>query len=272
MAGPLALPVPNLERFAGDDFKFQIARHYYEDDSGISQPPVEHVKFTTGGHELNWRYLRCADDHFVDLSAFYHTCHYLRAWAFARVMCPVAQEVTLVLTTNGPADLWLGDQHNHRQEHFHHQIPHSVRFSATLAEGPNDILVRLEEVAVRECPYAMALQIVSPAFEGAAEQPQVLLPTTNEDIARRRRLEKVYEAAYVEKDVYARNDPIVLRWPDDLDESVERDRAFGDAFGEDLRRSAKNGHGQSPSQAEFCLSAHRWPLPRSGDATAQGVL
>lgn len=220
VAGPQAVPVPNLERFEEDDFKFQIARHYYEDDSGISLPPVEHVKFTVGDDELTWRYILCADDHFVDLTAFYHTCHYLRAWAFARVICPVAQKVTFVLTTNGPADLWLGKRHVHRQEHFHHQIPRSVSFAATLDEGPNDVLVRLEEVATRECPYAIALQIVGPAFEDAAERPQVLLPTTNEAIARRHRLEKVYEAAYLEKDVYARDDQIVLRWREDLDTSA----------------------------------------------------
>ena len=30
VAGPQAIPVPDLERFQGQDWKLQIARHYYE--------------------------------------------------------------------------------------------------------------------------------------------------------------------------------------------------------------------------------------------------
>ena len=40
------------------------------------------------------------------------------------------QQLNLVLTTNGPADVWINGQHCHRQEHFHHQIPLSVPFQA----------------------------------------------------------------------------------------------------------------------------------------------
>jgi hypothetical protein len=221
VAGPQAIEVTDLERFTGDDFKLQIARHYYEDDAGITRAPLENAKFSVGGdEELTWRYFRCADDHFVDLTAFYHICHYLRGWAFARLVSPAAQQVTLVLTTNGPADVWLRDQHVHRQEHFYHQLPHSVSFPATLEEGPNDILVRVEEVATRECPYAMALQIVGPAGNDGVEQIVVHLPTSNENLARRRRLEQVFEAAYLEQDVYVRDDQIVLRWPADLEDST----------------------------------------------------
>src|SRR5262245_58910894 len=126
VAGPQATFVPDLERFEGPDFKLQIARHYHEHDSGIAQPPTERDTFAAGDTTLTWRYARCRDDHFVDLTAFYHTCHYLRSWAYAEVICPEPQESAFVLTTNGPADVWLNGRHIHRQEHFHHQIPHSI--------------------------------------------------------------------------------------------------------------------------------------------------
>ncbi len=246
VAGPQAIKVLDLERFEGDDFKFQIARHYYEGHSGITEGPVENAKFTVGDAELTWRYFRCADDHFVDLTAFYHICHYLRAWAYARVVSPSAQEVTFVLTTNGPADVWLGGQHVHRQEHFHHQIPHSVSFQATLEEGPNDVLVRFEEVATRECPYAVALQIVGVAPDDAAEKVAVLLPASNEDIARRRRLEQVFEAAYLEQDVYVFDDQIVVRWPEDLETSasiaLRLQTPSGRIFGEVQRMGMAGNH------------------------------
>ena len=102
--------------------------------------------------------------------------------------------------------------HIHRQEHFHHQIPHSVAFQATLQAGRNTILVRLEEVAVRECPYAMALQI---GADAPAATP-VRLPTLVEQVARRQLLERVFAAAYLDRDVYGRNDEVVVRWPDTL--------------------------------------------------------
>ena len=121
-----------------------------------------------------------------------------------------------VLTTNGPADVWLNGRHIHRQEHFHHQLPHSVAFQATLQAGRNTILVRLEEVAVRECPYAMALQI----GDGALAAMPVRLPTLVEQVARRQLLERVFAAAYLDRDVYGRNDEVVVRWPDTLPESA----------------------------------------------------
>ncbi len=216
VAGPQAISVPDLERFTGDDFKLQIARSHYQVDPGITQPPVERATFKVGETELRWNYVRCRDDHFVDLTAFYHTCHYLQAWAYTLVASSVSQEVTFILTTNGPADLWLNNQHIHRQEHFYHQIPHSTSCPATLREGHNEILVRFEVVAVRECPYALALQIVGLPFDDPSQEHSVLLPTSNEAVARRQTLEHMFEAAYLDRDVYVWDDEIILHLPDGM--------------------------------------------------------
>jgi len=234
LAGPQAIPVPEMDRFAGEDFKLQIARHYYEEHSGITQPPQEwEPPLSIGDETFRWRYTRCLDDHFIDLSAFYRTCHYLRAWAYAEVKCPQAQEVTFLLTTHGPADLWLNDQHLHRQEHFHHQEPHSVPFPAMLQEGQNKILIRFEEVAARECPYAMALQIAGLPSEGVL----VILPTPIEAIARRQTLERVIEAAYLDRYLYTRNDEVVVRWPDDLGTTASVGVRFQDPRGRITREA-----------------------------------
>ncbi len=215
VAGPQAIPVTDLERFTGEDYKLQIARAHFMEASGIEEPPAEIAKFKLAdGTELKWSYVRCREDHFVDLSAFYHTCHYLRAWAYARVASPTSQEVTLVLTTNGPADVWLNGQHVHRQEHFYHQIPHSVSFRAQFQQGHNAILVRFEEVAVRECPYVMALQILG--LPDDPDETGVFLPTRIMAVARRQVLENVFQAAYLEKDVYVYNDEVIVHWPEDM--------------------------------------------------------
>ena len=88
VAGPQATP-PDLERYQGQDWKLQIARHYYEAESGVTEAPVQDEAFLPegppqGGTDaaLKWRYTRCDDDHFVDCTAFYHICHYLRTWAY----------------------------------------------------------------------------------------------------------------------------------------------------------------------------------------------
>lgn len=216
VAGPLAIPVPDLDRFAGNDFKSQITCQYYVEDSDVTQLPLEGAPLKMGDSELAWKYVRCLDDHYVDLTAFYDTCHFLRSWAYARVMSPSAQDVTIVLTTNGPADLWLNGQHVHRQEHFHHRIPRSISFPASLDKGHNEILVRLEEVAIRECPYAMALQIPGLPFDDAADETRVLLPTSIKAIARRQHLERAFEAAYLDRNVYAWRDVVTVRWPEEM--------------------------------------------------------
>jgi hypothetical protein len=212
VAGPQAIPVTDLDPFQGNDYKMQIARQHYRKHSGILELPVERSSFQIGDAELSWRYHRCLDDHFVDLSTFYHTCHYLRAWAYAQVIVPSAQEVTLTLTTNGPADLWINGQHAHRQEHFHHQDAHSISFGGTLSEGRNEILVRLEEVAARECPYVMALQIAGLPTDGTSVQ----VPTDIERVSRRQTFERAFDQAYLERDIRGPGESTVLHWADDL--------------------------------------------------------
>ena len=237
VAGPYTISVPDLDRFQGEDYRLQIARHYHRGISEVHQAPVERGSFQIRDTELTWRYYRCLDDHFVDLSAFYPSCHYLRSWAYAQVVSPSAQEVTFVLTTNGPADLWLNRQHLHRQEHFCHQDPHSTPFQGTLEEGCNEILVRFEEVAVRACPYAMALQIVDlfpsegpPFSEGVASgELQVLVPTHIEKTKRRQVLERAFEQAYLQHDISHRGAGIALRWIGEPDTFCELTYRIQDA-------------------------------------------
>ncbi len=217
VAGPQAIYVEDLERFTGPEYKLQIARHYHQSDSGITDRPAELAPLKVGDFEGRWEYVHTQDDHFVDLTAFYHICHYLRAWAYAEAVSPVEKEITLVLTTNGPADLWLNGEHVHRQEHFHHQIPFSVSFKANFKKGPNTLLIRFEEVAARECPYAMALQI-----EGLPENQEagVRLATTIEPLYRRQTLEKVFEAAFTKQDVFVWDEQVTLFWPEEMEESA----------------------------------------------------
>jgi hypothetical protein len=136
--------------------------------------------------------------------------------------------------------VWLNGQHTHRQEHFHHQFPLSVSFQAPLEEGKNEILVRIEEVATRDCPFAMALQVEG--LSDGAEEDQVLLPVPIEDVARRETLETVFEAAYLARDVYAYDEKIAVCWPQDLDTSaslmIRVQTPEGRIYSESMRKGA----------------------------------
>lgn len=215
VAGPQATPVVDLERFSGSNYKAQIAAAYYAGTVPLSDRPAERKPIVLGepdkGENSFWQAVQCQDDHFVDLSRFYHTCHHLQSWAYSEVHTPAALPATLVLTTNGPADVWINGEHVHRHLHFYHQIPYSVPFAAQLQAGKNEILVRFEGVAVRECPYVMALQIREPMPD---ESWQVTLPTTLR-LPRRQHLMQCFEAAYLDQDVYHGNDEVIVRWPAD---------------------------------------------------------
>ena len=168
---------------------------------------------TIGDLEAQWEYVRCKDDHFVDLSLFHHICHYLRAWAYTEIVSPAEQSVTCILTTNGPADVWLNGAHVHRQEHFYHQLPKRVPFELTLQPGPNKLLVRFEQVAARECPYAMAMQIVGAP---SADSLSVRLPTTISPVKRRQSLERAFYGAQIRQDVFQYEDEVAVHWPDEF--------------------------------------------------------
>lgn len=232
VAGPHKTALHDLDRFPLDGRKLAIARHYYQADSGISESPVEEASFNIDGSELKWSYWRCLEDHFIDLSEFYHTFHYLRSWAYCEVYWPENEQIVVELTCNGPADLWVNDEHSGRIESFRHQIPQRQRFSISMKAGYNAILVRAEAVAERECPYVIALQLLARRDE---ELP-VRLPSNNPNPERRAILEQAFLAAYLEHDVYQRPEPITVHWPPDFPHSVSLairiQRPSGAIFGE----------------------------------------
>ena len=237
VAGPLETPVANMDGYTGPNFKERIAVDFRAAAGGNQRAPdpalpaspeifasaLERHKFIPDRDESMWRVVRCLDDHFVDLSTFHHTPHYLQAWAYCVLDSPGACDVTLALTTNGPADIWVNGEQCHRVEHFHHQLPDSVSFPARLKEGRNEIGVCFEAVALRECPYVMALQVTDHQEAGNTPEQRsdrscdsfsVLLPTSIRPESRRQTLESIFDQAYLERDVYSRHAKVIVRWPE----------------------------------------------------------
>ncbi len=234
VAGPQAIAIDDPGRFPGlgAEHKFHIAQHYHDPDYRITELPVEMQTLTIGETTLPWRYVRCLDDHFVDQSTFYHTWHYLRTWAYTQVSVWEEQEVTFILTTNGPADVWINGEHVHRHAHFHHQQPASISFTAILREDDkdgkaNEIVVCFEEVAARECPYVMALRMV----DIDPEDVTVRIPSATERTVRHVMLERVFEQACIEDVASYRGRVVNLHWADDLEANFNYDYSIQDARG-----------------------------------------
>jgi hypothetical protein len=230
VAGPQAIQVERGQ-FQGENFRQQIAQHFYEPASGITKTPVERGPLTKGLFQIgdysgSWNYYACREDHLVEHSGVYTTPHYLRSWSYTQLDSKVVQEVVLVLFTHGPADVWVNEQHVQRLEHFSAQQPGRVSFKVSLKNGVNKILVRFEAVAIQECPHAMALQVCklkdsqSARLEPyqAADGIRVSIPTLIPAISRRNKFERAAAMTYITQDVFEANDQIRLHWSDDLEQ------------------------------------------------------
>ncbi len=232
VAGPQAIPV-EIEQFHGENYRQQIYQHFHEPKSGITKTPVERGPLTAGlfqvdDYQGSWNYYPCREDHFVEGSGVYPTAHFLRSWAFTQLTSKAAQEVLLVLTTHGPADVWINGENVNHQELYYDQHPGSLPFKVSLKKGQNSILVRFESVAIQVCPHAIAMQVClltgensTHPFEAfpAGEGLQVGIPTLIQSISRRNEFERAAAATYITQDVFESYDQIRLKWPDDLEKS-----------------------------------------------------
>jgi len=232
VAGPQETAISDPDHYTGrePERKLQIAQQYYTPENLIPQTPVDRESFAIEDTTLTWHYVRCLDDHFVDNSTFYHTWHYLRTWAYTQLHVWEDQEATFILTTNGPADVWVNGEHVHHHAHFHHQQPASVPFIARLRETDdegvgNEILVRFEEVAARECPYVMALRVADIDLEDV----EVKVPSATTRTIRHMMLENVFEQACIEEVANYRGKVVNLHWADDLEANFNYDYSIQDS-------------------------------------------
>ncbi|MBN1250185.1 MAG: hypothetical protein JXC32_21150 [Anaerolineae bacterium] len=222
VAGPQAIAVQGVASLPAGASKAQILGHFYAESSGIERLPVEpgpldESTFRVEDYEGLWATYACAEDHFVDLSARYPSCHYLRGWAYTELDVPDSRTLVLGLTADGPADVWLNGAHVHRGDAFGF---HSSALQASLRQGANELLVRFEHVGSGACRHRFALKLT-----GQTEGVQVRIPTAIEDVAYRNQLASLFNSAYTDRDVFTRDETITVHWPGDMrgsDEAVIR--------------------------------------------------
>lgn len=221
VAGPRVLPVPVLKSFPGNGDDRQLERIYQhlpeetrQHTVDLSVEPQEMTDVEVGESRLTWRYLRCLDDHLVDLSGSYPLWNYLSAFAYTVIKLPSAQKAAFTITTNGPADVWVNGAHVHRQDGFSPDEPASSRTEVDLREGENQVSVRFEMLGVRACPFSLALRVTG-LSEEAERDVQVLVPTGARYPRRHEIVEETFEKAYLEEVVNHRGAHFNLRWAED---------------------------------------------------------
>jgi len=246
VAGPQVLRVEQLHRFGNPPDKLQIARQYHQAEIGITGRPIEYGEYRIGKIKNNWRYVRTPHDHLIDLSAFHAAPRFLRAWTYTEIESPVEQEVTFLLTTHGPADMWINDQHVHRQEHFHSQMPNTVHFQVLLKDGTNRLMVRFEEVAIRECPFSMALQLLG--FQAGSEDKIVYIPTSVTAPRYRLKMESLFEDCHIRQDVYTRKDQIMVYLPEGKAVTTPFNIRMQSPGGSIYAEAARDGRRTEPQQ------------------------
>jgi hypothetical protein len=186
-------------------------------DLDLTTDPVEPAtpaedEIIAGGYTGRWSIVHCLEDHYVDLSDATQPGQ-LRAWASTGLKSSGPQRVTFTLTTTDFADVWVNGMHVHRAlRTTSGPLSPNTRcvtgaFEVSLAEGINDVVVRFETVTPGPAPFVLALHVT------AELAPTVALPTLISPVDRRRHLEAVFQAAYINQYVLARYDSVAVNWP-----------------------------------------------------------
>jgi len=211
--------------------------------------PAERDSFRLGESTLTWRAYRCLEDHFIDLGGFYPTWHYVQAWACAELVCPTAQKAEFVANVCGAAAIWLNGEQLLLQERAGNS--RLLTLEAQLLAGHNQVLARLDTVAKGDSPQRFGLSIGGDPGEGWS----VCLPTRIAALDRRRKFERFFEDAWLDRYLYTAEDNVEVCWPDAFD----RPESTSDSDME-LRLQTPNGR---------IYMMARSPFPKSGEAGAR---
>lgn len=208
VAGPRFIPANGLEEADAGVVRQKLADLHASDPLGVVETPVERGPlsegtFTMDDFEGAWFYLRCREDHYVDLSAHYVTGGYVRGWAYAQVILPDDEDLSVVLMSSGPTDLWVNGQHSGRLDAAG-RLAVPVAFSA----GANELLVRFDAFGARNTMHMLAMRLI----DLSSEQAGVALPTTIEPLDLRETYERIFNGAYLKQAVYRSDERIEIHW------------------------------------------------------------
>lgn len=252
IAGPQAIPLEENTDLDTAARRLKVLAQYAERANislDLPSEPVEPARPPEGegvtGDTLRWRIVHCEEDHFINLSNATHRGH-LRSWAYTGLESAEAQRVTLILTTTDFADMWVNGVHVHRQSAAAHDaIGASTSYmteacDVELNTGINHIIVRFETLIPDPAPYLLAVRMIG------TQGLNIALPTQISPIARRSRLESVFQAAYIKQYVFTRYEEVSITWPN-KNEGVELPEGKTSLT---MRVQTPSGHVYSESERE----------------------
>lgn len=175
----------------------------------FARPPQELEKVEQFGEPLYWDVVHCRPDHLIAVDVCAASCSHVRAWAFTRLASPAAQPVTLHCAVCCPASLWLNGKWLGHCAHLAAPDDQTLRaysFAGELKRGPNDLLVRLEQIAAGDVVLALAVRVDTPAAAGL----KVNVPTITKTPTQRQEWERALEHAHLDRAVYQRAQTITV--------------------------------------------------------------
>jgi len=219
-AGPQVTPLSEDEMKAPRD---EIAKKMYAPELEIKNQPVERGKmtegvFTVGSYQGSWEYARCQEDHRINHSGAQPAPAYLRSWGYIQLVSAEEVDVLLALTTPGPADMWMNHKHLARKVTFNDGRPDVFHILVRLARGSNKIFIRFENLANPTCAHYAALRVCR--LDGAPFPSDgdidVQIPTMiiQRLLKPRRQIEELFDEVYLERDVFEKDQKVVLLLPD----------------------------------------------------------
>ena len=181
----------------------------------FARPPQEIEKIERFGEPLYWEVQHCHDDHLLEKDATAPVYSHVRVWAFTRLSCRGAGSLTMTLTLSCPASVWVNGRHVRYRERVaapDDQTAQTYTFTAELKPGNNDLLVRLEQVAVGDVVLAMAARVDSPP----ATRVKIKVPTIAQRPELRQEWERAFEHAYLDRAVYQRDQTVMIICDDEM--------------------------------------------------------
>jgi hypothetical protein len=186
--------------------------------AGLGELPVERDLIRVNDQEYRWNYYRCGDDHQVHATTQQTNWHILRTWAYTQLEIPQSCEVTILLFTQNPIQVWLNSQIVFDTTAFNEKIQ-KYSFKATLNQK-NELLVIFESLSESTGSSNFALQVMDIPEGINPEEFKVLVPTHARFTRRYQHYETLFENAYLENIAKYYGDHFNLHWMEEVKDDL----------------------------------------------------
>ncbi len=209
--------------------------------------PVEwEVPLVVGDGNFRWQYQRCLPDHRLDFSSWGTNPQFSRRWLYTEVRQERRETGWIEIEATGDISLWYGRT---RLEPAASQSAEGIvtlRFKRPARQGRISLFLCQEESRFGLCPSHIMVKWIS----SRSGQEQITLPTAV-SAKRRKDLQEIIEAAYLDRRVYSRQDPLTIRWPEAMNKvamlGINMRNQRGESYLEVMHTQATGGTEFVPS-------------------------